>query len=188
MTSIHNFYIFSDQALSKKKNNPWRLLKLAIERGMLDGSKFTFFGELSKDNINKIKRRPKTDRPALMIVDDKADELGKAPFSLIDARHEHTLHCHVWIMAQQFVFSGGEGIPSQIARQTKWPDNHRGESAIHFHFQQAKATTTTTSDQQNDVLSNYFQQLRLVRVRAVPRRLFWVRQQPRPARHRWPVL
>ena len=116
-----HFWIFSDQALSNEKNNPWGLLKIAIKRGILDGSKFTFFGELSKDNINKIKRRAKTDRPALMIVDDKADELGKAPFSLIDARHEHTLHCHVWIMAQQFVFSGGEGIPSQIARQiTHW--------------------------------------------------------------------
>ena len=76
-----HFWIFSDQALSNEKNNPWGLLKIAIKRGILDGSKFTFFGELSKDNINKIKRSAKTDRPALMIVDDKAKELGKAPFS-----------------------------------------------------------------------------------------------------------
>ena len=87
-----HFYIFSDQVNSTRADNPWLLLKNAIKTGLVDGGKFTFLTKLSKQNINKIQRREKGDKEALMIVDDKADELGRAPFSLIDARKAHGLH------------------------------------------------------------------------------------------------
>ena len=75
-----------------------------------------------------IQRRNKQGNMACMIIDDKADELGKAPFSLIHARHHHGLYCVVWIMAQQQVYSGGEGIPPQMARR------HRPVMRLHFDF------------------------------------------------------
>ena len=79
-------FIFSVQFSDPSPSNPWNLLKVAIQKGMLDKAQFTFFTSLDKKNFLIIQRRIKNGNECLVIIDDFADQLGDRYHSLSSTR------------------------------------------------------------------------------------------------------
>ena len=103
-------FIFSVQFSDPSPSNPWNLLKVAIQKGMLDKVQFTFFTSPDKKNFMIIQRRTKNGNECLVIIDDFADQLGSAPFSLLHARQRTGMFAHYPIILTDSLSSTNRSV------------------------------------------------------------------------------